>query len=229
MFTQSEINRFETSLLDYGIDKEARDKIHNSKICLIDDKIDDLRSMTDGLRREGFSNLVEYNKVGSVNELLSSGFSVIILDLNDVAQDISDDDGFGVLLHIKDKNPLQKIIVVTGQLVTPEKTAVLGKANYVRRKPVKQSDLAHDIENLLKFDFDPYWKALDIIKLINNKHPEIQKSASILQRFKVDQMMRTLSREITSHDPNVIATTAKILGLVKTLGEIGVTLYSIIK
>ncbi|MCI5165067.1 MAG: hypothetical protein D3903_02990 [Candidatus Electrothrix sp. GM3_4] len=42
-----------------GFSQEIREKIRSSKICIIDDKIEDMQGMTASLRREGFNNLVE--------------------------------------------------------------------------------------------------------------------------------------------------------------------------
>ena len=105
MLTTRELNMIEGRLFDYGLNKNAMENIHNSKICIIDDKIEDLKSMTDGLRREGFTNLTEYAKVDSVNSLIVSNFKVIILDLNDIAKDITDEDGIGVLIKLKEQEP----------------------------------------------------------------------------------------------------------------------------
>jgi hypothetical protein len=49
---------------------DVRRGIRRARIAFIDDQIDQLKGLLDGLRAEGFTNLVEFAEVQSVNQLI---------------------------------------------------------------------------------------------------------------------------------------------------------------
>ena len=97
MLYDKELRKIENELYEKGLSEEVRHVIRNCKICIIDDGIKDLKSIYDDLKREGFNNIEKHKKCPPVNQLLLSNFDLIMLDLNDVALDLSADDGLGIL------------------------------------------------------------------------------------------------------------------------------------
>ncbi len=61
------LDKIENNLIQRGFAPSIRASIKNSKICIIDDGINDLKSLIKGLKSEGFSNLVEKKQVHSIN------------------------------------------------------------------------------------------------------------------------------------------------------------------
>ena len=145
----SVLKELKSLLEDRGFTPEMNQAIREAKICVIDDKIDDLKSLMDGLRREGFNHLIEKQQVDSINEILREKYDLIILDLTGVATDLSKDDGIGVLAELKQHDPALPILIVTGSTTPPELTAILSKADLIRSKPVLPADLSSDVESLL--------------------------------------------------------------------------------
>ena len=121
------------------------------------------------------------------------------------------------------------MIVVTGQMVTPEKTEALGKADFVRRKPVKQSDLASDIVSVLKYEYDDYWRSFNTLKLISSRSNDLFESANFIQKRKMNTLLKNIGTQLSEHKPGVVENTTKLLTLVRTIGEIGVVIYNIVK
>ncbi len=60
-------------------------------------------------------NIDYWDKVKEIKKLEDGFYDIIILDIGDVAKEISEDDGFGVMERLKSHNPAQIIIAYSGQ------------------------------------------------------------------------------------------------------------------
>lgn len=60
-------------------------------------------------------NVDYWEKVKDIKKLEDGFYDIIILDIGDVAKEISEDDGFGVMERLKKHNPSQIIIAYSGQ------------------------------------------------------------------------------------------------------------------
>jgi DNA-binding response OmpR family regulator len=185
-----------------GLSPEIRENIRKSKICIIDDKIEDLKSMLEGLKSEGFTNIVEHNKSPSINSILRERFDLIILDLEGVAKDISEGDGISVLKHIKTDDPSQPIIIVSGSTFPPDVYETLNKADLVRTKPVKSADLAYDVEKVLRIRKDRYWASIEIVKELNRIQNMIDNEINFITRFFLRRNRKKLEKALVNEKLN---------------------------
>ena len=155
-----DLNILENQLDQRGYSQEVRVAIRNARICIIDDRIDDLRGVVSGLKNEGFTNIVEVEQVNSIEELLEKRYDLVVLDLRGVAVQISSADGYGVLQHLKSAQPALPVLVLTGSTTPPDKVNVIALADLIRSKPVKALELVSDVEQLLRPYKDQHWAAL---------------------------------------------------------------------
>ncbi|MFA6598733.1 MAG: response regulator [Ignavibacteriaceae bacterium] len=221
------LNKIEENLIKRGFTPNVRNAIKNSKICIIDDGIQDLKSLIKGLKAEGFSNLVEKKKVNSVNELLQEDYDLIILDITGVAKEISAEDGIGVLSELKRHNPALQVLVVSGSSFSPELSQKLSQADLIRNKPVLPSDLSADVEELLKFRKDEYWAALSILKELRHLQPDILEKLKFFEKIKLRILQFRITKNLETFDSSIANKFIKIADIVTKLGTIGLRVVKI--
>lgn len=215
MLSEKELKKIEIELHDSGIPESVRRSIRNLKICIIDNQIEDLKSFHDGLKREGFSNIEKFKLSPTVNNILSSNYDLIILDLNDVATEITKDDGVGLIKLLKDREPSLPILVVTGQRISPDVQNIMSKADLVRKKPVLASDLANDVDTLLKLKKEKFWASLELLKDLNKLSIELSRELTIIKRIKLHFLRNSLEKKLLRREDDIIDKLIKILQLVK--------------
>lgn len=220
MLTNQDLNKIEFKLLEKGIEDSIRSEIRKSKIIIIDDKIEDLKSIVDALNREGFNNLQKKKICPPVNDLLNANYDLIILDLNDVATELSNSDGLGILELIKESRPFQPILVVTGQKIDAEKSSIISKADLVSKKPVKGSDLANDVERVLISTKERFWASLSILRELNNIDIEIKKKLSTIDKLRLWYNRKQLEKRLENNDDKVLNNIENISKIVKHLSTI---------
>lgn len=223
------LKELERELDGRGYDAGLRRAIRNAKICIIDDQIEHLESFISGLRNEGFSNLIEKSHVASINELIEGNYELIVLDLQGVAEDISANDGIGVIEALKQSDPALPILVVSGTQTTPDKASIVNQADLVRIKPVLPGDLASDIEEILKFRKDQYWGALAVLKELHRVKPDIVHDLKFVQQVKLWWLQRAITKKIKKHEGNVISKVLKIASIVDKFGSATLRIVAIAK
>jgi DNA-binding response OmpR family regulator len=223
------LKELEQELSHRGFTADVRKAIRNAKICIIDDQIDHLKSFIEGLRKEGFTNLIEKNHVRSVNELLDGGYDLIVLDLKGVAEDISSDDGIGIIETLKQSDPALPILVISGTTTPPDKAKILSQADLIRTKPVLPADLASDVDDILKTRKDPYWSALTILKELDRIKTDIAPNLNVIDRVKLWWLQRAIIKKIEKHEANIISKVIKLASIVEKLGSITVRIVTIAK
>jgi len=215
MLTEKELKKIEIELFDIGIPEAVRNSIRNSKICIIDNQIEDLKSLHDGLKREGFSNLIKHKSSPTIHQILSNHFDIIILDLNDVATEITTEDGIGILRLLKEREPSLPILVVTGQLLSPEVQSIISKADLVRKKPVYASDLASDVETILKVWKDKFWASLELLKELNKIDIQLKNELGLIHRIKLHFTRKSLEEKLIHREEDIVDKLVKILKIIK--------------
>ncbi|HEW79166.1 MAG TPA: response regulator [Phycisphaerales bacterium] len=217
----------EKELNKRGFSTDVRKAIRNAKICIIDDRIDHLKSFMDGLRKEGFTNLIEKTHVESINELLENAYELIILDLKGVAEDISSDDGIGVIESLKHASPALPILVISGTTTSPDKAKTLSMADLIRTKPVFPADLASDVDDILKTRKDPYWSALTVLKELQRIQPDIRQDLCMTDKIKLWLLQQSIINKLKKHDESVTSKVLKVVSIVEKLGTITIRIVTI--
>jgi DNA-binding response OmpR family regulator len=215
MITEKELQNIENDLIERGLDENIRQNIRNSRICMIDDKVEDLKSLIKALAIEGFKNIEDYKKVSSVNEILKEKFDLILLDLNGVAKEIDNEDGLGILEKLKSSSPETNLIVITGQKINASKLTLLNKADLVLDKPVKASNLAFEIEKLLLVKYDKFWASLKILKELKKIDNNIKEELSFTSKICYTWNRNRLAKNLIDHDNKVIKRLETIYKILK--------------
>lgn len=221
MLTEKKLKEIEIDLQNKGLSDEVRRSIRNLKICIVDDRIEDLESLTEGLKREGFSNLTNLSRVPSINELLSENYDLIILDLNEIANEITQDDGIGVLRMLKDRNPMLPILIVTGKKINPEDSVIISRADLVRKKPILASDLADDVETIMKSYKDKFWCGLAILRELYRVDNELKAELGWLDKIKLGFYRRSLEKKLQNRDDDILRKIENIMTIIRIAGSVG--------
>jgi len=215
MLSNKEIKKLGIELHDIGLSEHISRNIRTSKICIIDNEIDVLKSLHDGLKKEGFSNLNKFKKSPSINDIITQHYDIILLDLNDVANEITEMDGLGVLQLLKQRNPSLPVLVITGQNPSPENRDIINLADLVRKKPVLASDLANDVDTILRYYHDKFWASLLLLKELNKIDIELRRELSFFKRLILHRLRKSLEEKLTKKEPDIITKLEKILKLLK--------------
>jgi DNA-binding response OmpR family regulator len=226
MLSDKELRKIEIELHETGLSEEVRSEIRKSRICIIDDKIDDLKSLHDNLKKEGFNNLEKHKKSPPINVILNSKFDLIILDLNDVATELTEEDGKGILKLLKERQPNLPILIVTGQGISPDDHRDLNYADLLRKKPILASDLASDVETVLKHTRDKFWGAINILKELNRIDIELKKEITLYKRWQLHRLRKAIEKKLINREEDIID---KISNIAKILNSFGSLTFRIVK
>jgi DNA-binding response OmpR family regulator len=220
MLAEKELKKIEIDLYDRGLPELIREAIRKSRICIIDNALDDLKSLHDNLKKEGFNNLEKHKSAPSINKILSSHYDLIILDLNDVANEITEEDGIGVLKMLKERQPTLPILVVTGQRISPDDHPALSNADLIRKKPILAADLASDVETILKMSRDRFWGALSILRELNKIDIELKKEIGFVKRAQLHYVRKSIEKKLTHREEDIIDKIRKLSSILKNTGTL---------
>lgn len=176
--------------------------------------------MTDSLRREGFDNLKEFEKVPSILDLLDGGYDLIVLDLGGVAGDLSKDDGYGVLDKLKTSEPFLPILVITGGTTPPDKIEIANKADLFRSKPVLPAELAEDVELILRYRKNEFWAGLEILMELNKLNEDIKKNLPWIDKIFLHFHKNSIVKKIINEEKDVVAKIIKVASITSKLGKV---------
>ena len=229
MLTEKDLKKIEIDLHDLGLPENVRREIRKAKICIIDNALDDLKSLHDNLKKEGFGNIEKQKSSPPINKILSSHFDLIILDLNDVATEITEEDGIGVLKMLKERQPTLPVLVVTGQRISPENHPDLNHADLIRKKPILAADLASDVETILKLSRDKFWAALSILKELNKVDIELKKEISLMKRIELHFVRKSIEKKLINKEDDIIDKIYKLSNILKNASSITGGIIQIVK
>lgn len=150
---------------------------------------------------EGYA-VTKWDNVKDYNKLESGYYDIIVLDIKGVAEHLSEDDGIGVLVDLKEKNPSQIIISFSQHSYDLNKVKFFKLADDNITKPSDYLKIKRTIDNLITTQFKPdrYITALKGL-LIDNK----------LSNKDISKINTELSRAITKKEkPNLDKTLSTI-------------------
>ena len=142
---------------------------------------------------EGYS-IDKWNSVKDYGKLENGFWDIIVLDIKGVAQHISEEDGLGVLISLKKKNPAQIIISYSQHSYDLNKIQFFQLADENIAKPSDFLKIKSILDNLISTQFKPdrYISALNNVLLKNRiKEKDIRKvnneiAKSITNKSKPD-------------------------------------------
>jgi hypothetical protein len=190
-----------------------------TKIVVIDDE--------DGFpiklfKNEGYT-IEKWGKVEDYAKLENGFFDIIILDIKGVARHISEDDGLGVLVNLKKKNPAQIIISYSQHSYDLNKIQFFQQADENIAKPSDFLKIKNIIDNLILTQFKPerYIKALNqTLRNHNISEKEITKL-----NHKISKIITTNSKPKWEKLLSFIDDRIELQKQVITLGETIIKFY----
>lgn len=193
----------ESYLLSLVNDKAVSNLKKRIKILLIDDE----ESLNiEQFNREGYS-LEYWDHVRSLKPLNHGEFDILILDIKDIAKNISEEDGFGVLKSIKENNPLQIVIAFSAYSYDLSKKKFWDLADDAVDKPVGFVEMKEVLDNVIFNRFNPI-KEIDIIheKLyeLNFTNKEINSLEKSIYKKVRNKKVITLQNELSSINDHLI-------------------------
>jgi len=115
-------------------------------------------------------NIDKWDKVKDYNKLENRYYDIIILDIFDVAQHLSDEDGLGVLESLKGNNSSQIIIAYSGHSFDLSKQKFWDLADEKIAKPSGFLKIKQIIDVVIaeKFTIQRYWRVIESILASSN-------------------------------------------------------------
>lgn len=171
-----------------------------ARILVIDD--DPNSFPVDLLKKEGYA-IDSWEHVESLEKLEEGKFDIIVLDISGVAEDYCEDDGLGILRHLKKYNPAQIIVAYSGQSFDLGKHEFFKLADDSLTKPVDAVKCKEVIDALLleKYTVEHYWEGLRQILM-----------ASDLPSKRLDEIEHELAEAFNKKDSCRVQEILKSLG-----------------
>jgi hypothetical protein len=151
-------------------------------------------------QNEGYS-INKWDKVTDYSKLENGFFDIIVLDIKGVAEHLSQDDGIGVLVDLKEKNPAQIIISYSQYSYDLNKVKFFQLADDNISKPSDYLKIKRTIDNLILTKFKPerYLSALDNLLISNNiKETDIVKIKNEISKAVSKNTKPDLSTTLSS-------------------------------
>lgn len=130
-----------------------------TRIVVIDDDPDSFP--VDLLRSEGYA-IDQWEKVESLSDLSDGRFDIIFLDIHDVAKHLSEEDGLGIIEHIKNLQPSQIVVAFSGDSYDLSKNRFFAMADDSLAKPIDVAKCKELIDRLIEAKHRPeyYWEQI---------------------------------------------------------------------
>jgi len=147
------------TLNDIRLDMSFDEIRKRARVLVIDDDADAFPCEL--LQNEGY-NVRYWSKVENLHDLENGEFDLIVLDIFGVAPArVSENDGLGILEHLKKHNPAQLVIAYSGQKYDLSQSSFWSMADDYLGKPSSLIGCKEKIDGLLRRSFTPqhYWQA----------------------------------------------------------------------
>lgn len=174
------------------VEPSFQDIKKRARILIIDD---DVFQYLELFRSNGY-NVEHWKDVDNLDRLERGDFDVILLDIQGVGKKISDDQGAGVLQHLKRKNPSQLVIAYSNADFTMRYQQFFSMADASLEKSADYSQFQLQLDDLLKrrFDIDFYCREMLVAAgkgpaEIERLMPEIKASIVSADKSKIEALL----------------------------------------
>lgn len=201
------------NLKNFKISDDFDELKKRTRIIIIDDE----NSFPTRLFKDEGYSIDKWDNVQDYTKLENGFFDIIILDIKGVALHISEDDGLGVLVNLKKKNPAQIIISYSQHSYDLSKIEFFQLADENIAKPSDFLKIKNILDNIIatKFKPDRYINALDtILKQNHIKDDDIKKI-----KAEIAKSIKTKKRPDWSRSLNFIQNRNDLYRQIKNLGE----------
>lgn len=151
------------------------------------------------LKKEGYA--IDYwEDVEELSKLEEGAYDIIFLDIQGVGKDYSDEEGLGILEHLKNKNPSQIVVAFSCHSFDLSKNRFWKLADDSLCKPVQAAKCKQLIDELIKNKHNPkhYWSSVSQL-LIHQGYS--QKKIGKLE----NQICRAIENKNTHEIQNIIS------------------------
>ncbi len=190
-----------------------------TRIVVIDDDPDSFPVAL--LRKEGYA-IDQWDKVETMSDLTDGLFDIIFLDIHGVAEHLSEQDGLGIIEHIKNREPSQIVVAFSGDSYDLSKNRFFAMADDTLAKPIDVAKCKESIDRLIEARHRPefYWgqiaQSLKNLGLSTRKVRKLETQfAKALAKKDKDGAMEVLKGVVT--DPEVLKTLISIGGKIAIL------------
>ena len=192
--------------------------LRRTRIVVIDDKVSEFPFKP--LTNEGYS-IVHWSDVETLRTLEDGMFDIIILDINGVGRKLdSDNEGAGILRHLKDFNPSQIVIAYSGESHDPSRIQFFQQADQFVPKPTNAITWKEILDDLIKtkVNVNHYWNEARRILLTEGlTEPQIEKlEKAILAASKRGDTEIDLKSLVLES----VGTVGKLANLLTVLGKV---------
>jgi len=118
-----------------------------TRILVIDD--DENSFPFEIMRKEGYA-IDHWLKVENLSTLEKGEYDIMVLDIGGVAKEYTDEDGLGILEHLKSTNPAQIVVAFSGQAFDLSKNRFWRLADDALSKPVDAAKCKRMLDNLIE-------------------------------------------------------------------------------
>jgi len=123
--------------------------IDRARILVIDDQEFAYETL---FREEGY-NIIKWNDVNRFTEIEQGKFDVILLDLQGIGREVSQDQGLGVLRHIKSARPSQVVVAYSNADWPVKYQSFFERADRIFEKSADYGDFKRGVDELLQEHF----------------------------------------------------------------------------
>jgi CheY-like chemotaxis protein len=181
-----------------------------ARLLVIDDQGFNYKAL---FEKDGYS-LTEWRDVEDLSKLENNFFDIILLDVNGVGKLLSNEQGLGVLQHIRQSSPAQLVIAFSNAKFDLKYQTFFELADATLSKDIDYVDFKRKVDELLRKRFSAGFYTLRIANALGNSdvsrevlHQEVSRSMLHGDASPVLQFIKQ-----KTSDPKTIAT---CVGIVK--------------
>lgn len=170
-------------------------------------------------KRDGYT-IEKWDDVEKLEQLENNYFDLILLDIQGVGQNESEEEGFGILKHIREKSPAQIVIAFSNADWSLKYQGFFDLADSKLAKSQDYVEFKRIVDNLLTHRFNPnfYIEKIERIKGLNptEKQKIIQAARSSIISGKIElsnNSLKGLSKEDGQFILAIIQTAVAIASL----------------
>lgn len=157
-------------------------------------------------KRDGYT-IEKWDDVENLEQLENNYFDLILLDIQGVGQSESEEEGFGILKHIREKSPAQIVIAFSNADWSLKYQGFFDLADIKLAKSQDYVEFKRVVDNLLTQRFNPnfYLEKIQKIKGLNpiDKQKILQAAKSSIINGKVESSSSAL-KGISKEDSQLI-------------------------
>jgi CheY-like chemotaxis protein len=187
-----------------------------SKILVIDDNDFAYEAL---FKRDGYT-IEKWDDVVNLSKLENNYFDIILLDIQGVGQNESEEEGFGVLKHIRAKSPAQIVIAFSNADWSLKYQDFFDLADRKLAKTQDYVEFKRTVDDLLTKRFDPYFYTEKIGKIQSLNHTDktriIHAAQSSILNGKTEDISDAL-KGVSKEDAQLILAIAQTAIAVMTL------------